>query len=77
MQGAGAALLGRAQGQLHACTLQVYQLLRRVRASSVQPDERDVQKALLECVGDRSLLPACFMTDQLVFQECVSAHDPY
>ncbi len=70
-----AALGQRCRQALGPAFDKVYGYLSRVRgAAGAQPDERDVQRALLELVGgNRALLPGCFMCDQLVFQECLYA----
>jgi hypothetical protein len=48
----------------------VYAYLRKTRSAATPPDEREVQKKLLEIVGNRKdLMPGCFMVDQLVFTE--------
>ncbi|GAX79840.1 hypothetical protein CEUSTIGMA_g7280.t1 [Chlamydomonas eustigma] len=49
---------------------EVYTYLRRARTSQSPPDEREVQRHLLELVGSKKeLMPGCFLVDQLVFQE--------
>ena len=64
------AMREKAQGQLGSYFANVYSYLRRVRAQSVAPPEREVQDKLLELVGKKKeLMQGCFLVDQLVFQE--------
>ncbi|EFJ46297.1 NimA-related protein kinase 5 [Volvox carteri f. nagariensis] len=47
----------------------VYEYLSRARRQEPPPDEKEVQRRLLEIVGDKARMPGCFMVDQLVFTE--------
>ncbi|KXZ47617.1 hypothetical protein GPECTOR_34g776 [Gonium pectorale] len=47
----------------------VYDYLSRVRRQEPPPEEREVQRRLLEIVGDKTRMPGCFTVDQLVFTE--------
>lgn len=65
------AIRERCQAALGPIFPAVYDYLRRVRgAPAASVDEKDVQRRLLELVGnDKARLPGCFVVDQLVFQE--------
>ena len=64
------ALRDRCQTALGYHFGEVYTFLRRARGAAQPPDEREVQKRLLDLVGgNKGLLPGCFMVDQLVFTE--------
>ncbi|GFR44592.1 hypothetical protein Agub_g5870 [Astrephomene gubernaculifera] len=47
----------------------VYDYLSRVRRLEPPPEEKEVQRRLLEIVGDKGLMQGCFTVDQLVFTE--------
>ncbi|KAG2448901.1 hypothetical protein HYH02_006249 [Chlamydomonas schloesseri] len=47
----------------------VYDYLSRVRSQNPAPEEREVQRRLLEIVGDKSKMNGTFQVDQLVFTE--------
>ncbi|KAG2432825.1 hypothetical protein HXX76_008559 [Chlamydomonas incerta] len=47
----------------------VYDYLSRVRSQNPAPEEREVQRRLLEIVGDKSRMNGTFQVDQLVFTE--------
>ncbi len=49
----------------------VYDYLSRVRRQDPAPEEKEVQRRLLEIVVDKSRMPGCFMVDQLVFTEAM------
>ncbi|KAG2485570.1 hypothetical protein HYH03_015734 [Edaphochlamys debaryana] len=63
------ALRQSCESQLGAKYGLVYDYLSRVRRQEPPPEEKEVQRRLLEIVGDKARMPGCFMVDQLVFTE--------
>ncbi|GIL79309.1 hypothetical protein Vretimale_16509 [Volvox reticuliferus] len=65
------ALRQGCEAQLGSMFASVYEYISRVRRQDPAPDEKEVQRRLLEIVGDKARLPGCFMVDQLVFTEAM------
>ncbi|GLC74270.1 hypothetical protein PLESTF_001483200 [Pleodorina starrii] len=65
------ALRQGCEAQLGPKFAPVYDYLSRVRRQEPPPEEKEVQRRLLEIVGDRTRMPGCFMVDQLVFTEAM------
>ncbi|GIL57802.1 hypothetical protein Vafri_13045 [Volvox africanus] len=65
------ALRQGCEAQLGSKFVPVYEYISRVRHQDPAPDEKEVQRRLLEIVGDKARLPGCFMVDQLVFTEAM------